>query len=295
MKPAALRRIAWTAALLLLAGIGVLVFDWVAAARQAPKDERLVKSLQQQVKEDATVAPKLEAEQKRITGALLSRRARGRAVGWGVVALSAVFLGSVKRLVAPGGRKAVEKSRIVEASRPPLRKRRKRKRAGGSGGTAETGAGDGFVDEAVARYGRSKEAAIPLLQAIQQHYRYLPDDALLRLCEITDITPADIAGTSSFYGQFRRSPAGRRRVRVCHGTACHVAGARQISDELRRRLKIADGDDTDADRRFTLEEVACLGCCSLAPVLMVDEHTAGRLTASSAADALEQAEEEEPA
>ena len=134
-----------------------------------------------------------------------------------------------------------------------------------------------------------------MLQAIQQHYRYLPDEALRRLCEITEITPAEIAGTSSFYGQFRRSPVGKHIVRVCHGTACHVAGARQITEELRRHLRIPEGADTDANRMFTIEEVACLGCCSLAPVLMVDEQTAGRLTPSRASAACEDVEEKEPA
>lgn len=139
------------------------------------------------------------------------------------------------------------------------------------------------------------QSAIPLLQAIQSHYRYLPDDALHRVCELTDITPAEICGTSTFYGQFRRSPVGRHIVRVCHGTACHVAGARQISDELRRHLKIPAGADTDAARMFTLAEVACLGCCSLAPVLMLDEHTAGRLTPATASAALDEAGQKEPA
>jgi NADH:ubiquinone oxidoreductase subunit E len=79
------------------------------------------------------------------------------------------------------------------------------------------------------------------LQAIQQHYRYLPDEALRRLCEITEITPAQVAGTSSFYRQFWRSPVGKHIVKVCHGTACHVAG-RQVTDEL-RHLAIPDGSD----------------------------------------------------
>jgi NADH:ubiquinone oxidoreductase subunit E len=88
---------------------------------------------------------------------------------------------------------------------------------------------------------------------------------------------------------------GKHVVRVCHGTACHVAGARQITDELRRRLDIPEGEDTDPDRMFTVDEVACLGCCSLAPVMMVDEHTAGKLTPSSAAAAVEAMEPKEPA
>jgi NADH:ubiquinone oxidoreductase subunit E len=143
-----------------------------------------------------------------------------------------------------------------------------------------------FVETAIALHGRGKESAIPLLAAIQTHYRYLPDEALRRLCDITGITPAQIAGTSSFYGQFRRSPVGEHLVRVCHGTACHVSGARQITEELRRYLAIPDGADTDPSRTFTVDEVACLGCCSLAPVMMVDGHTAGKLTPASARDAL---------
>jgi len=152
-----------------------------------------------------------------------------------------------------------------------------------------------FVDELVSSYGTGKENAIALLQAIQNHYRYLPDEALRRLCERTEITPAQLAGTSSFYGQFRGTPVGKHLVRVCHGTACHVAGARQITDELRRYLAIPENADTDTARMFTLGEVACLGCCSLAPVLMVDGHTEGRLTPSGASAALAHIEETETA
>jgi NADH:ubiquinone oxidoreductase subunit E len=147
-----------------------------------------------------------------------------------------------------------------------------------------------FIDDLVRRFGRGQEHAIPILQAIQGHYRYLPDGALRRVCELTEITPAQIAGTSSFYSQFRRSPVGRHVVRVCHGTACHVAGAEQISEELRRHLDIPPDADTDPERLFTLDKVACLGCCSLAPVMMVGEETAGRLTPATARQALDAVE-----
>src|SRR5436853_14851 len=100
-----------------------------------------------------------------------------------------------------------------------------------------------LVDWAAATSGTRKDAK--LNPAIQAHYRYLPDAALRRLCEITDITAAQITGTSSFYGQFRRSPVGEHIVKVCHGTACHVSGARQVTEELRRYLTIAEGLDTD--------------------------------------------------
>ena len=143
------------------------------------------------------------------------------------------------------------------------------------------------VDQLVARHGRTVESAIPILQAIQERFRYLPDEALRRVCETTSITPAQIAGTSSFYAGFRRSPVGRHVVRVCHGTACHVAGADVITDELRRHVRMESGQDTDPARRFTIDKVACVGCCSLAPVLMVGEETAGRLTPASARQLLD--------
>ena len=102
----------------------------------------------------------------------------------------------------------------------------------------------------------------------------------------TELTPADLVGVASFYSQFRRTPVGRHLVRICHGTACHVAGIGPITDELRRRLEIPEEGDSDAAMRFTLDPVNCLGCCSLAPVLMVDEHVAGRLTPTSAFEVL---------
>ncbi len=126
-----------------------------------------------------------------------------------------------------------------------------------------------------------------MLQSLQAHYRYLPDEALRRLCEVTRITPAQIAGTASFYAQFRHAPMGRYTVRVCHGTACHVAGIEQITRELRRHLDIPADEDTDPRRLFTLDPVACLGCCSLAPVMMVEADTVGHLTPTRAVQALD--------
>ena len=215
------------------------------------------------------------AEQKRVTAARLARKSRDNAVGWVLIAAAAAFLTFAQELVKqPKPRPPAARHSGADAlvrARPP-------------GRAPELDLT--FVDHLVSQIGRTKESAIPLLQAIQTHYRYLPDDALRRLCELTEITPAEIAGTSSFYGQFRRSPVGEHIVRVCHGTACHVSGARQITEELRRYLAIPDGQDTDAAGMFTLDEVACLGCCSLAPVLMVDGHTAGKLTPATACEAL---------
>lgn len=295
MNAAHVRRAAWAAGGVIALCIAILAADWAVATYRAPKDEALVKRLQKEVHEDAAFAPRLEAEQKRITDAMLARRQRGRAAAWILLAAAAIFLTAVNRLRAARGRRFVE----LEALKAPAAgtKKARRPKLNGAPASSPVAAGfdTSFVDQLVARHGRGKEAAIPLLQAIQTHYRYLPDEALRRVCELTDVTPAEISGTSTFYGQFRRSPVGRHIVRVCHGTACHVAGARQVSDELRRHLEIPEGADTDAQRMFTLEEVACLGCCSLAPVLMVDEHTAGRLTPSTASSALDEVAQREPA
>jgi NADH-quinone oxidoreductase subunit F len=136
-----------------------------------------------------------------------------------------------------------------------------------------------FIDEAVERLGRSPDAAIPILQAIQDHYGYLPEEGLRRVCESTRITPAAISGVASFYDMFRHRPVGKHIVRVCRGTACHVTGAERVEEALRRELRIPNGEDTDPEGEFTVEQVACLGCCTLAPVVRIADHTFGHATA----------------
>jgi NADH:ubiquinone oxidoreductase subunit F (NADH-binding)/NADH:ubiquinone oxidoreductase subunit E/NAD-dependent dihydropyrimidine dehydrogenase PreA subunit len=129
----------------------------------------------------------------------------------------------------------------------------------------------------VAKRGTSADAAIPILQDIQQEFNYLPEDALKHVCEITEITPARITGISTFYTQFRHQHAGKHIIRVCTGTACHVKGATRVYDAIARELKLSDGQETDADGIFTLETVACLGCCTLAPVIKIDDTTYGHV------------------
>lgn len=143
-----------------------------------------------------------------------------------------------------------------------------------------------IVDEIVRRVGRGRDAAIPILQELQEHYHYLPKDALRRVCEITEITPAQIWGVATFYDQFRHRPVGKHVLHVCHGTACHVTGAERVEDALRRHLKIAPGEDTDPSGEFTLTPVACLGCCTLAPVIRLDDLTTGLPDADRAPEVL---------
>jgi NADH-quinone oxidoreductase subunit F len=135
-----------------------------------------------------------------------------------------------------------------------------------------------FVDETVERIGRSPDSVVPILQAMQEHYGYLPEQALSHVCAHTDITPAAIQGVSSFYDMFRHKPAGEHIVRVCRGTACHVTGADRVEDALRRNLGIKPGEDTDSARRFTIEPVACLGCCTLAPVVKIGQRAFGHVS-----------------
>jgi NADH-quinone oxidoreductase subunit F len=148
-----------------------------------------------------------------------------------------------------------------------------------------------FADEVVARTGRKPEAVIPILQRLQEHYGYLPEEALRRVCERSEITPAAIAGVASFYDMFRLQPTGKHLVRVCRGTACHVAGVGRVEDALRRHLAVPDGQDTDPTGQVTIEPVACLGVCTLAPVLKFGEHTFGHTSAEGMPKLLREFEE----
>ncbi len=134
-----------------------------------------------------------------------------------------------------------------------------------------------FVDRTVEQVGTGNEKVLELLQALQGHYGYLPTRALKRVCELTEITPADITGVSTFYDQFRHRPAGRHTIRVCIGTACHVKGGQQVFDAFKRYLRISDDEDTDAEKLFTVEKVACIGCCMLAPAIQIDDIVYGHL------------------
>ena len=138
-----------------------------------------------------------------------------------------------------------------------------------------------FVDELLERTGRGPEATIPILQGIQREYRHLPEPALLRVSEATGIRLSDLIAVATFYHQFRLREVGRHTMRVCHGTACHVKGSENIQEHIHRQLQIPEGGDTCPNNEFTVEKVACLGCCTLAPVVQLDHTTYGHLTADT--------------
>jgi len=133
------------------------------------------------------------------------------------------------------------------------------------------------VDQIIEQKGREAKSVIPILQSIQNTFNYLPEEALKYVCTKTDITPEQIVGVASFYSQFRMHPVGEHIIKVCVGTACHVKGAGQVYDALRRHFNLTGQEETDASRKYTIEKVSCLGCCTLAPVVQIDEITYGHV------------------
>ncbi len=131
------------------------------------------------------------------------------------------------------------------------------------------------IEPIVTRIGREQRHLIPLLHAIDHEYHYLPPSALSQLADLTGIPRPQIAEVATFYSRFRTRPRGKHLVQVCRGTACHVYGADLILEETRRLLNIPPGSDTDLEGNATLEVVGCLGCCTLAPVVRVDDRVVG--------------------
>lgn len=133
------------------------------------------------------------------------------------------------------------------------------------------------VDAIIDRVGRSRRVIIPLLQALQAEFSYLPSDALQRVYERTEIDRAQMISVSTFYAQFRHIPYGRHIIKVCTGTACHVKGANNVYDAFRRELNMDEEAITTADQQYSIEKIACLGCCALAPVVQIDEKIFGHV------------------
>jgi NADH:ubiquinone oxidoreductase subunit E len=145
------------------------------------------------------------------------------------------------------------------------------------------------VDAIVAAKGKDSTKAIPVLQAVQEQFRYVPLEVIERIAATTEMTESQLYGVATFYSQFRLKPIGEKLIKVCHGTACHVGGAEGLTESLESRLGIKGGENTP-DMKYTLDSVACVGCCSLAPVVMVDEKTYGKLDRKKAAQIIDDLE-----
>lgn len=149
-----------------------------------------------------------------------------------------------------------------------------------------------LIDAVLAHYAPIAGSLVTILQKTQEIYGYLPLDALTKIAEVTGIAPAKIMGVATFYTQFRLQPIGKYLVMLCQGTACHVNGSEQIENAICDELNIVDGQTTE-DNLFTLKNVACLGCCSLAPAMMINGEVYGSLTPDKARQILREIQKKE--
>lgn len=141
------------------------------------------------------------------------------------------------------------------------------------------------LEELLDKYQGQRGTLIPLLQGTQAAYGFVPREAMVGIATALGEPLSQVYGVATFYAQFRLVPRARNVVRVCHGTACHVSGAPLVSQEIERKLGIVDGENTE-DMMFTIENVACLGACGMAPVMMINDRTYGKLTADKAVKAV---------
>ncbi len=134
---------------------------------------------------------------------------------------------------------------------------------------------------------------IPILQEIQQEYRYLPEEVMVFIATSLDIPPAKVFGVASFYSHFTLKPKGKYVIKICDGTACHVKGSSAIIDALRNHLNLPKGEITTSDMLFTVEAVSCLGTCGLAPAIVINEDVHGLLNPERAVEIITQIQEKE--
>ncbi len=142
-----------------------------------------------------------------------------------------------------------------------------------------------LINEVLEKYADVDGSLITILQHAQDIYGYLPTDILYHIAEKIGSTPAKVMGVATFYSQFRLQPVGKYLIMLCQGTACHVNGSEKIEKAIKDEIGISDGETTE-DGLFTLKNVACLGCCSLSPVMMINDETYGRLTPEKAKEIL---------
>lgn len=126
-------------------------------------------------------------------------------------------------------------------------------------------------------HGTGRQELIPIVQEVQERLGYLPKEAMLQIAGAIQIPEVDVYGVATFYNQFRLNPPGKHQIKVCMGTACHMMGGHIILDSFERRLEIKEGETTP-DREFSLERVACVGCCALAPVVVVDNKVEAKVS-----------------
>lgn len=134
---------------------------------------------------------------------------------------------------------------------------------------------------------------IPILQAVQEEYRYLPEEVMTYVATALRLSPAHVFGVATFFSHFSLTPKGANIIKVCDGTACHVRGSGTLLNHLRSTLNLTEKQKTTADMKFTLETVSCLGACGLAPVMVVNEQVHGQVDAAKANEILAALDSEE--
>ena len=137
----------------------------------------------------------------------------------------------------------------------------------------------------ISSFPKQQGSLIPMLQAVQERFGYLSQDAISKVAEGLGLSPHNVFGVATFYTQFRFTRPGEHKIKVCLGTACHVRGGENVMGTVQRNLGISHGETTE-DGKFSLDRVACIGCCALAPVLVVDDKIYGKISSSSAEEAI---------
>jgi NADH-quinone oxidoreductase subunit E len=135
------------------------------------------------------------------------------------------------------------------------------------------------ISKSLKNYEKLRSELIPILQMIQERHLYIATESIKVVAEYLDLSPCEVYGVATFYNQFRFNPPGKHQIKVCLGTACHVKGGGIILENFERKLGIKDGETTP-DREFSIDRVACVGCCALAPVAIVDETVHGHVAPS---------------
>ncbi|HBT16778.1 MAG TPA: NADH-quinone oxidoreductase subunit NuoE, partial [Firmicutes bacterium] len=134
------------------------------------------------------------------------------------------------------------------------------------------------VNEIINRLGKSRSALIPILQEVQEEYRYLPEEILTYIAMAMGLAPASVFGVATFYAQFSLEPKGKYVIKICDGTACHVRGSDPVKEAIKKRVNLTGNKKTTEDLRYTVETVSCLGACGLAPVVMINDQIYGQMT-----------------
>ena len=144
------------------------------------------------------------------------------------------------------------------------------------------------VCDIIESYSKDSTKLIPILQAVQEEYRYLPEEVLTYVATSLDIPPSRVYGVATFYSHFALEPKGKYVIKLCDGTACHVKKSTNILEALQKRLSLSDKKKTTEDMLFTVETVSCLGACGLAPVVVVNDDVYGQMTPEKAIAVLEE-------